>query len=107
MANKDHLAWLQQGMAAWNQWRAANREITPDLSEVDLTKEDLSRGLAKKSVKFQIIVYKLLISCKMSQRGFQVLHSTLTGDFRYKYRKINSFAIQRPFFMIQLIVSKL
>jgi hypothetical protein len=45
-------------------------------------------------------------SAKMPQHGFQALHSTFTGDSRYKYRKINSFAIQLPFFMIKPIVSK-
>src|SRR5262245_25449196 len=42
----------------------------------------------------------------MPQGRFQALHSTLTGDAWYKYRKINSFAIQLPFFMIKPIVSR-
>jgi hypothetical protein len=30
MANEEHRARLQQGVAAWNQWRAANFDIKPD-----------------------------------------------------------------------------
>jgi hypothetical protein len=42
MANKEHLARLQQGVEVWNQWRAANREIRPDLSGADLHAANLS-----------------------------------------------------------------
>ena len=31
MANEEHLAQLQQGVDAWNQWRASNRAIQLDL----------------------------------------------------------------------------
>jgi hypothetical protein len=44
MANKEHLARLQQGVEVWNQWRAANREIRPDLSGADLHAANLSRA---------------------------------------------------------------
>jgi uncharacterized protein YjbI with pentapeptide repeats len=41
MANEEHLARLQQGVEAWNQWRAANPGIRPDLSEAHLARENL------------------------------------------------------------------
>jgi hypothetical protein len=41
MANPEHLQLLQQGFAAWNQWRYENRDITPDLVEADLRGADL------------------------------------------------------------------
>src|SRR5437870_1675824 len=43
MANPEQLAKLQEGVEAWNQWRAS-QVITPDLSEVDLSGNDLSRA---------------------------------------------------------------
>jgi TIR domain/Pentapeptide repeats (8 copies) len=49
MANEDHLARLKQGVEAWNEWRAANRNIQPDLtrarlSEAHLDGADLTRA---------------------------------------------------------------
>jgi uncharacterized protein YjbI with pentapeptide repeats len=41
MANREHLAQLQQGVGAWNQWREANRNIKPDLLQANLTRADL------------------------------------------------------------------
>ena len=41
MANKRHLAQLRRGVAAWNQWRKANRDIKPDLTGADLTDTDI------------------------------------------------------------------
>jgi hypothetical protein len=42
MANEEHLARLQQGVAAWNQWREANRNIRPDFSKANLSGVNLS-----------------------------------------------------------------
>jgi uncharacterized protein YjbI with pentapeptide repeats len=36
MANKEHLARLKQGVAAWNAWRDENRKIAPDLRDAHL-----------------------------------------------------------------------
>jgi hypothetical protein len=36
MANVEHLARLQQGVAAWNQWRDKYPEMEPDLTRTDL-----------------------------------------------------------------------
>jgi hypothetical protein len=41
MANDEHVALLKKGVAAWDEWRNANREIDPDLSEANLRKADL------------------------------------------------------------------
>ena len=48
MPNDEHVAVLRRGAAAWNAWRAENRE-TPDLAQagvrgLDLSGFDLSRG---------------------------------------------------------------
>jgi Pentapeptide repeats (8 copies) len=42
MANVEHLARLTQGVAAWNQWRAEDSEIRPDLAGAHLVGADLS-----------------------------------------------------------------
>jgi hypothetical protein len=41
MANEEHLARLKQGVKAWNEWRAANPNIKPDLRGADLDGADL------------------------------------------------------------------
>lgn len=33
--NEEHLQILNQGVAAWNQWRASNPDVAPDLSEAN------------------------------------------------------------------------
>ena len=38
MANPEHLHILQQGVAAWNQWREQNEGIKPDLAGTDLAR---------------------------------------------------------------------
>jgi len=42
MANSEHLQILKQGVEAWNQWLDRNRDITPDLTEADLFRANLS-----------------------------------------------------------------
>lgn len=54
MANEEHLAILQQGIEAWNQWRKKNFRVKPDLhganlraailSKANLSKVDLSEA---------------------------------------------------------------
>src|ERR1039458_1298847 len=41
MANSEHLAKLKEGVEAWNDWRKANTEIVPDLSDADLSDANL------------------------------------------------------------------
>lgn len=42
MANKKHLAILEQGLLAWNKWRQEEPDVLPDLSGADLCGEDYS-----------------------------------------------------------------
>jgi len=44
MADQQHLAVLQQGVAAWNAWRRQYPEIHPDLSGADLRHANLMRA---------------------------------------------------------------
>ncbi len=48
MSNEEHWALLQRGVAAWNEWRAKNPEIWPDLSGLNLEnlfKEEVASGI--------------------------------------------------------------
>jgi len=42
MANRQHLAILNQGGAAWNLWRKEHPKVRPDLSGAALWRADLS-----------------------------------------------------------------
>jgi hypothetical protein len=42
MANRNHIAQLKKGVAAWNAWREANPDIRPDLSGANLSRANLS-----------------------------------------------------------------
>ncbi len=42
MADPFHLSLLKQGASAWNQWRAQNRDVKPDLVDADLSSLNLS-----------------------------------------------------------------
>ena len=44
MANDKHVALLKKGVAAWNEWRAKNPDIRPDLREANFSKADLNRA---------------------------------------------------------------
>lgn len=44
MANPEHLAILNQGVEAWNEWRNENLETKPDLSGAMLSGANLSRA---------------------------------------------------------------
>jgi uncharacterized protein YjbI with pentapeptide repeats len=41
VANDEYLALLRKGTAVWNEWRARNPDVKPDLLDADLFKEDL------------------------------------------------------------------
>jgi hypothetical protein len=41
MANEEHLKILEEGVAAWNRWREAHPEISPDLSGANLIRANL------------------------------------------------------------------
>lgn len=43
MANAEHLALLQQGVASWNEWRETHPEVLPDLGEAQLSGADLCK----------------------------------------------------------------
>jgi len=44
VANDEHLAILEQGVLAWNEWRRSNPGIQPELYRADLSGADLTRA---------------------------------------------------------------
>lgn len=44
MANQEHLALLQQGVEAWNNWKREHPQIKPDLDHAQLENIDLSNS---------------------------------------------------------------
>ena len=44
MANDKHVALRKKGVAAWNEWRAKNPDIRPDLREADLRGANLGEA---------------------------------------------------------------
>jgi uncharacterized protein YjbI with pentapeptide repeats len=49
MANEEHLAQLKQGVEVWNQWRASNPAIKPNLAGADLAEANLVRASLRKA----------------------------------------------------------
>jgi uncharacterized protein YjbI with pentapeptide repeats len=47
VANDEHLALLRQGTAIWNEWRARNSDVQPDLREADLRSAKFGRTTAQ------------------------------------------------------------
>ena len=44
MADPEHLAKLNEGVAAWNRWRQEHADVMPDLSGVNLDQANLARA---------------------------------------------------------------
>jgi len=43
MANQQHIEILKQGVKTWNQWRAENPDVEPDLSDHEFTNEIINK----------------------------------------------------------------
>jgi uncharacterized protein YjbI with pentapeptide repeats len=88
MANPEHLDILQQGVAAWNQWRRQHRGIRPDLREADLRRVHVRkadpgeidlRGIALRSVDFSRINFRDIDFTEGDLRGIDLREADLTG----------------------------
>jgi hypothetical protein len=44
VADEEHVAIWEQGTEVWNEWRKANPQVRPDLSNIDISHEDLHDG---------------------------------------------------------------
>ena len=76
MADDTHLSVLKQGVAAWNEWRAAHADTRPDLSNVslrglDLTKADLTGAdLRKTDLRGTIFSGATLMGANLASANF-------------------------------------
>jgi uncharacterized protein YjbI with pentapeptide repeats len=76
MADDTHLAVLKQGVAAWNEWRAAHAAERPDFSSaslrgVDLAKVDLAgANLRKADLRGTTLSGAVLIAADLADANF-------------------------------------
>ena len=76
MANDTHLAVLKRGVAAWNDWRAAQPAMRPDLSSaslrgLDLAKVDLSGAdLSKADLRGTTLSGAVLVDADLAGVNF-------------------------------------
>ena len=67
MAKSYQLRILEQGVDAWNAWRAANPDIFPDLSRAYLNKTDLRKAnLSHTNLQFAFLNYATLDEANLS-----------------------------------------
>jgi len=66
MANEKHLEVLEKGVDVWNKWREINRDIKPDLSEVNLTGKNLENINFQKANLYMSNFY----SCNLKKANF-------------------------------------
>jgi uncharacterized protein YjbI with pentapeptide repeats len=50
MANEEHLAVLNRGVEAWNEWRKTNHEKNPNLNGIDLSWIDLCEAILMETI---------------------------------------------------------
>ena len=83
MADNTHLTVLQQGVDAWNEWRAAHADTRPDLSNaslrgLDLAKVDLTGAdLRKTDLRGTILSGAVLICANVA--GANLFKAVLDG----------------------------
>jgi hypothetical protein len=83
MANPEHLQILEQGVEAWNAWRAQNGSMRPDLSGATLIGADLSRANLYRAILFHAHLFQAnLLRADLSGAnlgGADLLQADLTG----------------------------
>lgn len=60
MANPEHLAILGQGVEKWNEWRAANPEVAPNLINAKL-RGRVGQSPISVNLRFQLRNMKLFL----------------------------------------------
>ena len=76
MADDTHLAVLKQGVAAWNEWRAAHAAARPDFSSASLRGLDLAKvdfaeaNLRKADLRGTTLSGAVLIAADLADANF-------------------------------------
>ena len=76
MADETHLAVLKQGVAAWNEWRAAHAAARPDFSSASLRGLDLAKvdfagaNLRKADLRGTTLSGAVLIAADLADANF-------------------------------------
>ena len=78
MAKDEHVAQLNKGVAAWNDWRGQNPDIRPDLRGADISQADLSEAdLADANLSQAILLKANLREANLSEAD--LLRADLSG----------------------------
>jgi uncharacterized protein YjbI with pentapeptide repeats len=78
MSDPQHLLILMQGVDAWNEWREANLEVTPNLKRADLEGFELSgANLQGANLRWTILREANLQDANL--RGAILCHADLKG----------------------------
>src|ERR1700754_2885748 len=108
MADEEHVEILLQGVEVWNQWRAENPGIKPDLSDADLGAYNLSgadfsgtdfRRATIVDAKFRIPGSRMLISAvpilPMLTLTARIFTKPYLSEAKLHYGKFNDASFQR------------
>jgi Pentapeptide repeats (8 copies) len=79
MANDEHVALLQQGVDAWNEWRRENPNIRPDLSEADLQGRDLRHANLSGALLSHAVFIGAECSSETDLSGARLVHANFHG----------------------------
>jgi Pentapeptide repeats (8 copies) len=80
VANPEHLARLNEGVEAWNQWRESNPSVKASLSEANLRGKDLSGANLKGADLREAVLGEANLK-KASLNGATLFKANLSGAF--------------------------
>jgi hypothetical protein len=109
MANEEHLARLKQGVEAWNQWRAAHRDIRPDLRGASLNDKNLSgANLSRADLEGAYLIKADLSQANLIKTDFFQAHLTqahLSEAKLFRANFIGAHLTQANFFRARLTMA--
>nr|WP_321514669.1 pentapeptide repeat-containing protein [uncultured Pseudodesulfovibrio sp.] len=102
MVNPEHLAILEQGVNAWNQWRDENPETIPDLMEAELRKAKLQwvnlKNAKLQGAKLQEAELQYAELQRAKLQGAYLSHATLqeatASQARFEHAHLNESNLQ-------------
>jgi uncharacterized protein YjbI with pentapeptide repeats len=83
MANDEHVALLEQGVAAWNAWREQNPDLRPDLRDMPARIQSLRGANLSKALLLRAILVEVQLNganlCQAYLTGAFLIRADLTG----------------------------